>query len=434
MRLLRVDNVNEAPRESYGEPPPYAILSHTWHEDNDQEVSFRNLVDRSGHDKLGWSKVQFCAQQAARDGLEYIWVDTCCIDKTNNTELTEAINSMFEYYRSSARCYVYLADVEYSIDRTIFHNGNAEISRWFTRGWTLQELIAPPSVEFYDSKGQHIGNKQSLSRELTTATGLPEHLMLLAPLSNYSIEERFSWAKDRRTKRPEDIAYCLLGIFDVRMRPDYGEGAQNAELRLRNKIYKKFSPLARLNNELKAKIELTLAFVNLLTWGGGVYVLRILTMVRRVVHPRPTFFAPIVSQAIEPLALAAIHCVVALLSTLGHMVFLEYFLSEDQIEAQGLFAVICTMSLPLIIIMNLLSPVARKDFFNSLNFRDLGVFLGSSVMAVIPAVTGGWLFSLQDNFWRLVFQYFFWPQLHCHVSNYYRISPEADECIQCPRN
>jgi hypothetical protein len=85
--------------------PAYAILSHTW---GKEEVSFQEVDAGTGKDKAGWRKIEFCAKQAGADGLRYIWVDTCCIDKRNVVELSEAINSMFRWYQKAARCYVYL--------------------------------------------------------------------------------------------------------------------------------------------------------------------------------------------------------------------------------------------------------------------------------------------------------------------------------------
>jgi hypothetical protein len=90
--------------------PPYAILSHTWGDD-DQEVTFQDMTEGTGRHKDGYCKIEFCGAQAAVDGLDHFWVDTCCIDKANNTELQEAIDSMFRWYQNSAKCYVYLPDV-----------------------------------------------------------------------------------------------------------------------------------------------------------------------------------------------------------------------------------------------------------------------------------------------------------------------------------
>jgi hypothetical protein len=225
--------------------PLYAILSHTWGND-DEEVTFMDLVKSSGTTKAGYRKIQFCAEQAARDGLQYFWGDTCCIDKSNNTELSEAINSMFRWYHNSAKCYVYLSDVS-----TNEHQNNLSFqswepalrkSRWFTRGWTLQELIAPPSIEFFCSNGKRLGDKQSLEKQIHEVTGIAANALRGTPLSEFSIPERMSWAENRETKREEDKAYSLLGIFDIHMPLLYGEGINEAIGRLREAIDKRSSP------------------------------------------------------------------------------------------------------------------------------------------------------------------------------------------------
>jgi hypothetical protein len=158
MRLLKLEENGEISlmKDITYPTTPYAILSHTWGEDN-EEINFEDLKDGSGKLKDGYRKLHFCGEQAARDGLQYFWVDTCCIDKSNSTELSEAINSMFRWYCNAARCYVYLTDV-LTIDQSDPYPEQWEESfrnsRWFTRGWTLQELIAPPSVEFFCPNGK----------------------------------------------------------------------------------------------------------------------------------------------------------------------------------------------------------------------------------------------------------------------------------------
>ena len=213
---------------------PYAILSHTWGED-DEEVSFGDLKDSSGKTKDGYRKLHFCGEQAARDGLQYFWIDSCCIDKSNSTELSEAINSMFRWYRKATRCYVYLTDV-LTNDRTGLSPEPWEApfrnSRWFTRGWTLQELIAPSSVEFFCPNGKRLGDKKSLEQQLHKITGIPVSALQSSPLSNFSFDERVLWARNRGTKREEDLAYSLLGIFDISIPVIYGEGKENAFRRL----------------------------------------------------------------------------------------------------------------------------------------------------------------------------------------------------------
>jgi hypothetical protein len=237
MRLLQLkDNGAFSLTEYVGKSiPPYAILSHTWGQDH-EEVTFKDLIEGTGEGKDGYRKLTFCGKQAAKDGLLYFWVDTCCIDKSSSTELSEAITSMFKWYHKADKCYIYLSDVSTSeniVDRLSFQN-----SRWFTRGWTLQELLAPTSVEFFSSDGTSIGNKISLMQEIHNATGIPTQALQGTPLSFFGIDERLSWAEGRQTKREEDAAYSLLGIFDVQMSLFYGEGRERAFSRLRRKIEK----------------------------------------------------------------------------------------------------------------------------------------------------------------------------------------------------
>jgi hypothetical protein len=237
MRLLEYNNDGELSlTEDFigGEIPEYAILSHTWGADT-EEVTYRDVIDGAGKNKVGYEKIRFCGEQARCDGLRNFWVDTCCINKSSDRELSEAINSMFRWYREASKCYVYLADVSTNdqIDLSLQSWGAAfGNSRWFTRGWTLQELIAPPSVEFFYSNGNRLGDKKSLEGQLYKITGIPVSALQGSPLSEFSFEERISWAKMRETKREEDKAYSLLGIVDVSMPILYGEGKENAFRRL----------------------------------------------------------------------------------------------------------------------------------------------------------------------------------------------------------
>ena len=248
MRLLTFDGASGSilSKTFYGDIlPPYAILSHTWGEDTD-EFDFRDLIGGTGKDKPGYRKVLFCGERARIDELKYFWVDTCCIDKSNSVELQEAINSMFCWYQDATRCYIYLEDV--SSCRLDIDDENAPIqlqceahfrdSKWFTRGWTLQELLAPHSVEFYSKEHIKLGNKRSLERQIHETTGIAIKALRGCPLSIFSIEERFGWALSRQTTRPEDWAYSLLGIFDVFMPLIYGEGRDRAILRLRVEVGK----------------------------------------------------------------------------------------------------------------------------------------------------------------------------------------------------
>ncbi|KAH8813211.1 kinesin light chain 1, partial [Xylogone sp. PMI_703] len=224
-------------------PPPYAILSHTWTEG--QEVTYNELVSGTGKDKTGYDKIRFCVDRAAEDGLQYSWVDTCCIDKSTNHELNTAINSMFRWYQRASKCYVYLSDILVSAkvtDAQAFRITWVEAfrrSRWFTRGWTLQELLAPPTVEFFSKNGKLLGNKILLEQEINQITRIPIEVLRGQSLSTFSIEERMSWAAERTTTLKEDKIYCLLGIFGVFLPLIYGEGEEYATGRLRDEIQKR---------------------------------------------------------------------------------------------------------------------------------------------------------------------------------------------------
>lgn len=239
MRLLKLDKSGELSltKDLIDQLPPYGILSHTWGED-EEEVTFQDLKSGVGKEKVGYKKLQFCAEQSIINGLEYFWVDTCCIDKSNNTELSEAIISMFRWYRDSVKCYALLSDVSvgsqgYAAQSFQSWGPAFRNSRWFTRGWTLQELIAPSTVEFYSAEGTFLGDKRSLEHQVHEITGVAIQALRGSAPSAFSVEERMSWARRRRTKREEDRAYSLLGLFDVYMPPLYGEGATNAFRRLR---------------------------------------------------------------------------------------------------------------------------------------------------------------------------------------------------------
>ncbi|KAI4703608.1 hypothetical protein J4E89_010029 [Alternaria sp. Ai002NY15] len=252
MRLLRrsSDSARFSLVQRFKEEiPPYAILSHTWGEDED-EVAFSDLRNEQARTILGYSKLVFCSDQAAKDKLEFFWVDTCCIDKSSSTELTEAINSMFKWYQRAEKCYVLLSDVEPDIPigdmsqqewQHMLHS-----SRWFQRGWTLQELLAPKVVEFFSKSGTRLGDKVSLLQTLHRRTQVPVPALQGCSLSHFSIDERISWMKGRETKRDEDAAYSLLGLLDVHMPLLYGEGHELALARLRRKAVRSMNGRALL--------------------------------------------------------------------------------------------------------------------------------------------------------------------------------------------
>ncbi|KXX77916.1 Vegetative incompatibility protein HET-E-1 [Madurella mycetomatis] len=236
MRLLNVDTFR---LEEFfcADPPPYAILTHTWGNDS-EEVSYRDvlngMLDLPGARPF---KVAGCCKRAKEDGYRYVWIDTCCIDKTNSVELQEAINSMFRWYRDAAICYAFLSDVP-SGDRHQDPRSAFSASRWFQRGWTLQELLAPLNFRFYDAAWRCIGTKGDLCDTIEEITGIPASFLLgIADLHQASVAQRMSWAAGRVTKRQEDVAYCLIGIFGVSMPMIYGEGVKAFD-RLQEQIMK----------------------------------------------------------------------------------------------------------------------------------------------------------------------------------------------------
>ncbi|TVY81980.1 Vegetative incompatibility protein HET-E-1 [Lachnellula suecica] len=281
-----------------GDVPAYAILSHTWGE---EEVIYEDWKECKNTSKVinkaGWRKIQFCANQAAIDGLEYFWVDTCCIDKKSSSELTEAINSMYMWYELAAICYVYLVDMPGGCPRLVetrtrkvitaelvdcdtgvaeplvlqgsgktqrpvpsqsdlppmdddddedgarLHQGvwvlHLRVCRWFSRGWTLQELIAPKRLVFFGMGWNFIGSKLDLLYTLSDITGIdPIALSHRCNLEELSIAKRLSWAARRKTTRIEDTAYSLLGLLNINMTLLYGEG-EKAFTRLQEEIIRK---------------------------------------------------------------------------------------------------------------------------------------------------------------------------------------------------
>jgi hypothetical protein len=229
---------------------PYAVLSHTWSTNNDDEITYRDFVskdlNRLQHEKpIGYAKLRFCADRIAADDLQYFWIDTCCIKRESSEELQESITSMFSWYRNATKCYVFLADVTINreiplkpANRLSIHSWDPEFrkSRWFMRGWTLQELLAPQCVEFYSRDGFRLGDKESLEHCIYEITGISIKALRGADLSTFGFEERLTWFDGRATKRSEDKAYCRLGIFDVYMIHNYGEGTDSAMDRLRAQI------------------------------------------------------------------------------------------------------------------------------------------------------------------------------------------------------
>ncbi|KAI2466268.1 HET-domain-containing protein [Annulohypoxylon bovei var. microspora] len=249
--------------------PPYAILSHTW---GDEEVTFVDMSDRDkASQKEGYRKIEATCRVALEHDLKYAWVDTCCIDKSSSAELSEAINSMFAWYKKADVCFVWLRDFTSFSDETLVEaiasfearealetkgegfGGDppqqtiAEMDirnkvkkglgncKWFSRGWTLQELIAPSRINFYDKEWNYFGSKLELASVLSWITGVDTSVLKGRPLDEILVGRRMSWASTRTTTRVEDIAYCLLGIFDINMPLLYGEG-KKAFTRLQEEI------------------------------------------------------------------------------------------------------------------------------------------------------------------------------------------------------
>jgi hypothetical protein len=237
MRLLHFDTLGKLVlTDFHGKTiPPYAILSHRW---SDSEILIEHVPNGTYKEREeGYRKLAFCAKQAAQDKLQYFWIDTCCIDRWNLPERSKAINSMFQWYKDATRCYVFLSDVSATeLAQQSDWEASFRASTWFTRGWTLQELIAPVSVEFFSCEGEHIGNKASLDQLIHDITSIPLAALRNCALDQFTVSERKQWAQDRETTEEEDIVYCLLGIIGVSMPTAYGEGQESASRRLQAEV------------------------------------------------------------------------------------------------------------------------------------------------------------------------------------------------------
>ncbi|KAE9371010.1 HET-domain-containing protein, partial [Stipitochalara longipes BDJ] len=234
---MRLINVKTLKLEKFldNQLPPYAILSHTWKDG--EELTLRDIEEgKTDKPGIGSIKLQRSCKQAEKDGYGYIWNDTCCIDKTDSVELGEAINSMFRWYKKAGICYAYLLDVP-GDDNPRKLGSEFRKSRWFKRGWTLQELLAPQRLQFYSSDWRRLGTKGELCNIIEGVTGISRLFLLgIEQLGNASVAQRMSWAAQRETTRGEDIAYCLLGIFGVAIPMIYGEGGEQAFFRLQEQI------------------------------------------------------------------------------------------------------------------------------------------------------------------------------------------------------
>ncbi|KAK4451675.1 hypothetical protein QBC34DRAFT_269430, partial [Podospora aff. communis PSN243] len=218
--------------------PRYAILSHTW-ADGEQGVSNYEIRTR-GLDAIQGQrdKIVGCFKQAKADGYQYVWIDLCCVNQTDENALKACILAMHRWYQNAGVCYVFLPDVEAGDDPrgplSSFQN-----SIWFTKGWTLQELLAPAEVRFYDKSWTFIGTKKDLCHAIEGITGIPRAILAgTQELRCASVAQRLSWAAGRKTTQAEDQAYCLQGLFDVALPARYDEGIENAFRRLQEEIMK----------------------------------------------------------------------------------------------------------------------------------------------------------------------------------------------------
>ncbi|KAI0881527.1 HET-domain-containing protein [Annulohypoxylon maeteangense] len=242
MRLLNVQSLELVYFNGPSRAPEYVILSHTWGE---EEVTFADMSTKNFRHKKGFSKIEGCRKLARKWGFEWFWVDTCCIDQSSSSELSESINSMYEWYEWARFCFAYLADLPHlphsnypgspiPLDASAFRR-----SDWFRRGWTLQELLAPRWVNFYDASWEFVGDRENLYREISEATGINERIIRTTSLAKTkSIAMKLSWASGRMTSRPEDMAYCLMGLLEVNMPLLYGEGCLKAFRRLQLELIK----------------------------------------------------------------------------------------------------------------------------------------------------------------------------------------------------
>ncbi|KAH9828892.1 HET-domain-containing protein [Teratosphaeria destructans] len=243
MRLLNTQSLTIEEFTDHRIAPQYAILSHVWGKD---EVTYKDYMKgRFDRNAAGYRKIVDCCALAKARGQDWVWIDTCCIDKRSSAELSEAINAMYAWYQAADECYVHLADVnaDLSEERDLLQQFSDSV--WFTRGWTLQELIAPRRVVFVtscwapfgcrypsqpvprlgDAGNTVLNEDHSLYPQISLKTGIPRRILCHPDrLYQASVAQRMSWMAGRKTTRSEDTAYCLLGIFGINMPLLYGEG------------------------------------------------------------------------------------------------------------------------------------------------------------------------------------------------------------------
>ncbi|KAI4186861.1 MAG: hypothetical protein L6R41_003187 [Letrouitia leprolyta] len=252
MRLLHTGNLQF--QELTGEQiPEYAILSHRW---TSYEVSYQDFpLYRNHRCSSKYAKIKDHCRFARHHDFQWVWIVTCCIDKKSSAELSEAINSMYEWYKRARIYHVYLADVLMALDRHGKCNeqkvrADFRASEWFTRGWTLQELLAPTRLAFLDSDWNVIGHNRMfhkphdkegsqvgrLLNDISQASGISMKDLVQDPEAQ-CFARKMSWLSKRRTTREEDMAYCMLGLCGVNMPLLYGEG-RKAFIRLQSEFIK----------------------------------------------------------------------------------------------------------------------------------------------------------------------------------------------------
>lgn len=218
---------------SWEDVDEYAILSHRWGAVKD-EVLFEDMDNlsafkkESGMKEAGMKKLEECCRIAREHDIRWVWMDTCCVDKKSSAELSESMNSMFNYYKHAKLCIAYLRDVKAeTVYEPLFHSEFRK-SEWFTRSWTLQELIAPgpEALTFYNHAWKKLAKKDHLIDFISEITGIDDEALIGEDISQFSIAERMAWAAHRKATRQEDVAYSLMGIFSVNMPMLYGEGAK----------------------------------------------------------------------------------------------------------------------------------------------------------------------------------------------------------------
>ncbi|KDN70190.1 putative heterokaryon incompatibility protein [Colletotrichum sublineola] len=254
MRVLNVHTLRLEELYPVGDSPPtYAILSHRWEKDIRDEVLYEDVANATNIDtqkwrqKRGFAKVDGACKQAAKDGYDHIWIDSCCINQNSSAELSESINSMYRFYQEAQVCYAFLAGLPppnagLDTDESFERHDCVHVPK------ATQELIAPATVLFFTDElvGQsrtthwiYIADKASICEKLSAITNIDAPILKNEqPVGQASVAKRMSWAAKRVTTKPEDHAYSLMGLFDVNMPMIYGEGGTKAFLRLQEEIIK----------------------------------------------------------------------------------------------------------------------------------------------------------------------------------------------------